>query len=496
MGGFDWGEVLTTSRDGSLALWSGTTGAKDAELTYGGEVLAAQSFHGADFSRIATAWSASGRSSYVEVRALTEHDPLALFIEEVEGGTPKADAFGSPVGVPLHHPGRIESVRFRPDGAALLTIASGHARLWNAPKRSAVSEAQRAADPPTEAHLLPHRGAVNSALFVEAGSRILTLAEDGTLRRWRGASGEGSPFLTLAEPRGCRALSEVPAERRARLAEALAKLAECLGGRRVDFPDIEAVWQQKLRLHRERPLDLDQAIAAADPGAQPAPARDRVSVLLSDTLDEMVGAVLALQPRLAEEGESAGALDLCLAAIEDAECWIELAPGQSWPIERLAVLEEQAGVRMLELGREEEGRARVRRAAGILEAIAARLRPHPARHADLVSALGSLSWYWLFVAEGQKAIDAARAALALDPTKIWIETNLAHGLLLVGDREAAAAIYVGRADVLVDVGSGPVSFREAVLKDFEALRRARVVLPGMEEIEALLRDSAKKAGGG
>ncbi len=210
----------------------------------------------------------------------------------------------------------------------------------------------------------------------------------------------------------------------------------------------------------------------------------------------MVGAIFALQGRLAEQEESAGALDLCLAAIEDAECWIGLAPGQSWPIERWAGLEEQAGIRMLELGRTEEGRARVRRAAGILEAIAARLRPHPARHADLVTTLANLSWYWLFAAEGQKAIDAARAALTHDPTKIWIETNLAHGLLLVGDKEAASAVYVARADVLVDVGGGPVSFRDAVLKDFEAFRRARLVLPGMEEIEALLRDSAKKEGGG
>ena len=103
-------------------------------------------------------------------------------------------------------------------------------------------------------------------------------------------------------------------------------------------------------------------------------------------------------------------------------------------------------------------------------------------HSDIAQSFGNLSYTRIFVGQYTEALRDAREALQIAPDKLWIRTNEAHALLLM-DREAEAlAIYTLCRDQPVQASQ---TFREGVLDDFAALRKAGVDHPGMAKVEAL-----------
>lgn len=104
----------------------------------------------------------------------------------------------------------------------------------------------------------------------------------------------------------------------------------------------------------------------------------------------------------------------------------------------------------------------------------------------LTDALGSLAFAELFNRQPREAIANAKEALAIDPTQVWIQTNLAHGYLFDGRYEEAKAIYLKFKDVQVP---GEQTFAESVLDDFRRFREQGVTHPDMEKIERLLEKS-------
>ncbi len=80
---------------------------------------------------------------------------------------------GQPVTAPLKHAGRVDSVRFSPDGKRLVTAChDATARLWDTGTGYAVSEP------------LQHRSRVTYAEFSPDGHWVITASEDGTARIW------------------------------------------------------------------------------------------------------------------------------------------------------------------------------------------------------------------------------------------------------------------------------------------------------------------------
>lgn len=102
--------------------------------------------------------------------------------------------------------------------------------------------------------------------------------------------------------------------------------------------------------------------------------------------------------------------------------------------------------------------------------------------AEIAQSLGGLSFTRLFVGQYPEALRDAREALQIGPVELWIRANEAHALLLMDRQAEALAIYVQYRDQPVKAGQ---TFREAVLEDFAALRKAGVNHPGMAKVEEL-----------
>jgi tetratricopeptide (TPR) repeat protein len=102
---------------------------------------------------------------------------------------------------------------------------------------------------------------------------------------------------------------------------------------------------------------------------------------------------------------------------------------------------------------------------------------------ELARALGYQSWYLLFAGQPDAAVDSALKGIDTDPSAIWLRTNLAHGHLLCGRYAEAEKIYLEHCDVVLQDGT---RFDQAVLDDFQELRRNGIEHPDMERIERLL----------
>ena len=90
-------------------------------------------------------------------------------------------------------------------------------------------------------------------------------------------------------------------------------------------------------------------------------------------------------------------------------------------------------------------------------------------NARLVSTYGNLSYYYLFSKKFTKSIEVAKQALAIDPTQVWIKTNLAHALLFSEQYEEAKTIY----NSIKNIEDKPEKrlFSEVLLDDFDVLEK-------------------------
>jgi Domain of unknown function (DUF2610) len=91
---------------------------------------------------------------------------------------------------------------------------------------------------------------------------------------------------------------------------------------------------------------------------------------------------------------------------------------------------------------------------------------------------GSLAWIELLAGNFSKCIDAAQQGLKLDPGALWIEANLAHGLLLTGKQQEAIVHYMNARKGRVN--DRPIT--ETTRDDFEVLKSLGFGNPAMDDI--------------
>jgi tetratricopeptide (TPR) repeat protein len=107
---------------------------------------------------------------------------------------------------------------------------------------------------------------------------------------------------------------------------------------------------------------------------------------------------------------------------------------------------------------------------------------------DLVNALGGFAFAAVIVGEFTQAESVSREGIALAPDQTWLQTNLAHALMLEDKPAEADAIYLGnRGRMLNDK-----TWEQAILEDFTALREAGIDHPHMAEVEAAFKNQATK----
>lgn len=220
----DGQRVATASFDGTARLWDSHTGrALTAPLQHDDCV------HWVEFSpdgeRLASAskdktvrlWDA--RTGQMLLPPLTHADELYLFhsVHFSPDGTRVAAASGSigqvwdvatgkPVLAPFKHEGRVNSVRFSPDGQRLVTTSyDATARIWDLSTGHLLGEPLR------------HSGRVQYAEFSPNGRFVLTASSDGTARVWE------------------IALAPLP------VPDWLPELAEAVAGQRIDSREISTV---------------------------------------------------------------------------------------------------------------------------------------------------------------------------------------------------------------------------------------------------------------
>ena len=94
--------------------------------------------------------------------------------------------------------------------------------------------------------------------------------------------------------------------------------------------------------------------------------------------------------------------------------------------------------------------------------------------------IGGLAYRLVLAKDFGKALDAADFAISLAPDTIWIETNRAHALMFLGERDNARAIYL---QFRGKKSRGEKSWEDEVEGDFADLRKHGFAEPLMDEIE-------------
>ena len=102
--------------------------------------------------------------------------------------------------------------------------------------------------------------------------------------------------------------------------------------------------------------------------------------------------------------------------------------------------------------------------------------------AKISGRIGNLAFRFLLARNFAQALEAADQAISLTPSKLWLYTNRAHALMLLGRTDEARALYLqysSRPKV-----EGEKSWQELILEDFVKMRSAGISHPLMDEIEA------------
>ena len=97
-----------------------------------------------------------------------------------------------------------------------------------------------------------------------------------------------------------------------------------------------------------------------------------------------------------------------------------------------------------------------------------------------------LAWRELFNRHPQKAINAARQGLNIDPNLNELYANLAHGYLFDNQYEQAKEIYLQHKDALIEKQGRQRTFADIVRDDFQQLRERGLIHPDMEKIEQII----------
>ncbi len=101
----------------------------------------------------------------------------------------------------------------------------------------------------------------------------------------------------------------------------------------------------------------------------------------------------------------------------------------------------------------------------------------------------SLSWYYILAKRPKDAISAASDGLRYNREYFPLYTNLAHGYLFTENQQQAEEVYFAHID---DAVSSNQTWAEVIAADFAIFRKAGLSHPGMTDIEAGLRERARK----
>jgi len=99
------------------------------------------------------------------------------------------------------------------------------------------------------------------------------------------------------------------------------------------------------------------------------------------------------------------------------------------------------------------------------------------------AALVGVGWYGLFARQFKASLDASERAISLKSGELVPVTNRAHALMLLGRADDAKAVYLSHKGEKV-LG---VLWEKAISGDFDALRKAGITNPLMDEIEAAFK---------
>ncbi|HUC18651.1 MAG TPA: hypothetical protein VMA37_13295 [Acetobacteraceae bacterium] len=109
----------------------------------------------------------------------------------------------------------------------------------------------------------------------------------------------------------------------------------------------------------------------------------------------------------------------------------------------------------------------------------------------LAGDVGDVAYEFLLQGEFKKALDTANLSVGLMPESVWLQSNRADALMMLGKTDEARAIYL-RFRAVKDAGNGQ-SWTDGVLSDFAALRKKGFSSPLMAEIETTLRTTTGEA---
>jgi tetratricopeptide (TPR) repeat protein len=103
----------------------------------------------------------------------------------------------------------------------------------------------------------------------------------------------------------------------------------------------------------------------------------------------------------------------------------------------------------------------------------------------IVDGIGNISYHLLLKKDFLRALEATNLAILVAPTKTWLYANQAHAFMFLGRIDTARSIYLqyrGEKNV-----AGFDTWEAAVLDDFDAMRKAGLRHPLMNEIERRYR---------
>lgn len=107
------------------------------------------------------------------------------------------------------------------------------------------------------------------------------------------------------------------------------------------------------------------------------------------------------------------------------------------------------------------------------------------RQSSLIGAYVSLSWHQIFARDFAGALATTDAAMKIDPSDLYVATNRAHALLLLGRTQEADAIYLGNRGKKMETDSDS-TWEQTVLKDFDDLEAVGIANPEIPRLRKLL----------
>ncbi len=221
-------------------------------------------------------------------------------------------------------------------------------------------------------------------------------------------------------------------------------------------------------------LDIARKLAAQDPGNAQVQRDLSLGVERLGTIkrraDDQAGALAAYQEGLDIRRK--------LAALD---------PGNAEAQRDLSISLNQVGEVKLQAGDQAGALAADQESLDIARKLAAQDPGNARTQRDLAFALGNKADAALMVKDFAEALALSDEAIALAPGQLWLYTNRADALMLLGRSDEARAIYL---EFRGKMSNPPTLWERDVESDFTALRKAGISNPLMDEIEA---DFAKPA---